>query len=106
MRYDREHKNDLDYAPIARARLTPLLKKGEKIQPKAWKDFLEKAQAKLDVTEAEYSKLVSELAVTEVVEHNHENFERYEAQAKRKELAKNRKEQQLGSKKKENDVEL
>lgn len=69
-KYDREHELELkDYASY-RAALKKMLSSDEKITPKKWTAEKVKLEERLQESSPHYARVVTELASTEVIEHN------------------------------------
>ena len=90
IRYDREHKSDLEQYKTTREALYSNLSDGAKPTPKAWANDMAKHQTSLETSKPKYSKVVTELACSEVLEYNKKNLER-EQQNDRHQPSQNKK---------------
>ena len=69
-KYDKEHETELRYYSSYRAELKEMLSSDEKITPKKWTAEKAKLEERLQESNPDYAKVVTELASTEVIEHN------------------------------------
>ncbi|NLX92272.1 MAG: hypothetical protein GXZ02_00135 [Clostridiales bacterium] len=90
IRYDKDHKSDFEQYKITREALYSNLKDGAKPTPKVWSTDISKHNTSLETTRTKYSKVVTELAYSEVLEYNRKNLER-EQQNDRHQPSQNRK---------------
>ena len=79
MKYDRQHKADMERFPQVKGRLEALLKKGEKLAPEKWRAELKSIEKEMGSLNPERAKTATELAYAEVIGYNKSNFEREEA---------------------------
>ena len=79
MKYDRQHKQEIEQFPQAKKRMAALLKKGEKLAPDMWRSQMQSVKAEMDGMHPQRAKLAAELAWAEVIAYNKSNFEREEA---------------------------
>ena len=68
--YDKAHQSELEMYANYRAELKQMLSSDEKITPKKWTEQKTQLEAKLRESNPDYAKVVTELASTEVIEHN------------------------------------
>ena len=68
--YDKAHQTELELYASYRAELKQMLSSDEKITPKKWTEQKAQLEAKLRKSNPDYAKVVTELASTEVIEHN------------------------------------
>lgn len=76
MRYDKEHKCELEQYQITREALYAKLKEGEKPTPIAWSREITDLKTKLKASHPKYSKELTEIACAEVIAFNKGNYER------------------------------
>ena len=69
-KYDKEHETELRDYDSYRAKLKKMLSSDEKIAPKKWTEQKARLEVKLQASNPDYAKVVTELASTEVIEHN------------------------------------
>lgn len=69
-KYDREHERELRDYDSYRAELKKMLSSDEKITPKKWTAEKTKLEKRLQESNPDYARVVTELASTEVIEHN------------------------------------
>ena len=69
-KYDREHERELRDYDSYRAELKKMLSSDEKITPKKWTAEKAKLEERLQESNPDYARVVTELASTEVIEHN------------------------------------
>lgn len=69
-KYDREHERELRDYDGYRAELKKMLSSDEKITPKKWTAEKTKLEKRLQESNPDYARVVTELASTEVIEHN------------------------------------
>ena len=69
-KYDREHELELKDYDSYRAALKKMLSSDEKITPKKWTAEKVKLEERLQESSPHYARVVTELASTEVIEHN------------------------------------
>ena len=69
-KYDREHERELRDYDSYRAELKKMLSSDEKITPKKWTEEKAKLEERLQESNPDYARVVTELASTEVIEHN------------------------------------
>lgn len=79
MKYDRQHKADIERFPQVKGRMAALLKKGEKLAPEKWRAELKSIEKEMGSLNPERAKTATELAYAEVIGYNKSNFEREEA---------------------------
>ena len=79
MKYDRQHKADIEQFPQVKGRMAALLKKGEKLAPEKWRAELKSIEKEIGSLHPERAKTATELAYAEVIGYNKSNFEREEA---------------------------
>lgn len=79
MKYDRQHKQEIEQFPLSKKRMAALLKKGEKLAPDMWRSQMQSLKAEMDGLHPQRAKLAAELAWAEVISYNKSNFEREEA---------------------------
>ena len=70
-KYDKEHETELREYDSYRAKLKKMLSSDEKITPKKWTAEKAKLEEQLQESNPDYARVVTELASTEVIEHNH-----------------------------------
>lgn len=70
-KYDKEHETELREYDSYRAKLKKMLSSDEKITPKKWTAEKAKLEERLQESNPDYARVVTELASTEVIEHNH-----------------------------------
>lgn len=70
-KYDKEHETELRDYDSYRAKLKKMLSSDEKITPKKWTAEKAKLEERLQESNPDYARVVTELASTEVIEHNH-----------------------------------
>lgn len=70
-KYDKEHETELREYDSYRAKLKKMLSSDEKITPKKWTAEKTKLEERLQESNPDYARVVTELASTEVIEHNH-----------------------------------
>ena len=70
-KYDKEHETELREYDSYRAKLKKMLSSDEKITPKKWTAEKTKLEEQLQESNPDYARVVTELASTEVIEHNH-----------------------------------
>ena len=68
--YDKAHQSELELYANYRAELKKMLSSDEKITPKKWTEQKAQLEAELRESNPDYAKVVTELASTEVIEHN------------------------------------
>ena len=68
---DKEHETELREYDSYRAKLKKMLSSDEKITPKKWTAEKAKLEEQLQESNPDYARVVTELASTEVIEHNH-----------------------------------
>ena len=73
--YDKEHEKELKNYAIYRAELKEILEPDEKITPKKWMVEKKKLEEQLQESSSDYAEVVTELASTEVIEHNRKMLE-------------------------------
>ena len=71
-KYDREHERELRDYDSYRAELKKMLSSDEKITPKKWTEEKAKLEERLQESNPDYARVVTELASTEVIEHKKE----------------------------------
>ena len=69
-KYDKEHETELKDYDSYRAELKKMLSSDEKITPKKWTAEKTKLEERLQESNPDYARVVTELASTEVIEHN------------------------------------
>ena len=69
-KYDKEHETELREYDSYRAKLKKMLSSDEKITPKKWTAEKTKLEERLQESNPDYARVVTELASTEVIEHN------------------------------------
>lgn len=69
-KYDKEHETELRDYDSYRAELKKMLSSDEKITPKKWTAEKTKLEERLQESNPDYARVVTELASTEVIEHN------------------------------------
>ena len=69
-KYDKEHETELREYDSYRAKLKKMLSSDEKITPKKWTAEKAKLEGRLQESNPDYARVVTELASTEVIEHN------------------------------------
>ena len=69
-KYDKEHETELREYDSYRAKLKKMLSSDEKITPKKWTAEKAKLEEQLQESNPDYARVVTELASTEVIEHN------------------------------------
>lgn len=69
-KYDKEHATELKEYDSYRAKLKKMLSSDEKITPKKWTAEKAKLEERLQESNPDYARVVTELASTEVIEHN------------------------------------
>ena len=69
-KYDREHETELKDYDSYRAELKKMLSSDEKITPKKWTAEKAKLEERLQENNPAYTRVVTELASAEVIEHN------------------------------------
>ena len=69
-KYDKEHETELSEYDSYRAKLKKMLSSDEKITPKKWTAEKAKLEGRLQESNPDYARVVTELASTEVIEHN------------------------------------
>ena len=69
-KYDKEHETELREYDSYRAKLKKMLSSDEKITPKKWTAEKAKLEGRLKESNPDYARVVTELASTEVIEHN------------------------------------
>ncbi len=70
VKYDKEHETELREYDSYRAKLKKMLSSDEKITPKKWTAEKTKLEERLQESNPDYARVVTELASTEVIEHN------------------------------------
>ena len=65
------HETELREYDSYRAKLKKMLSSDEKITPKKWTAEKTKLEERLQESNPDYARVVTELASTEVIEHNH-----------------------------------
>lgn len=93
MRFDKEHKDDLEQYQITRKALYDRLAEERKPNPKEWERKVTDLQKQLEEIKPKYGKVVTDLARAEVIVYNKANYER-EQHNERKQSKKSRKKEQ------------
>ena len=101
LKYDRQHKADIERYPEVKGRMAALLKKGEKLAPEKWRAELKSVEKEMESMRLERAKTATELAYAEVIGYNKSNFEREEANRARQKQRQSHK-----NKKREHDISL
>jgi hypothetical protein len=76
LKFDREHKAELEKYPELKQKMNNLLNEGEKMAPKKWKAEIKALQADYDSIVKEQSVAAMDLAYAEVIDYNKRNLER------------------------------
>lgn len=79
LKYDRQHKADIERFPEVKRRMAALLEKGEKLAPQKWRAEIKSIKKDMESLHSERARTATELAYAEVVGYNKSNFEREEA---------------------------
>ena len=88
LRYDREHKKDIDKFPQVRSRMASLLDNGEKIDPEKWHAEIRSIEKEMDSLRSRRSKAATALAYAELISYNRKDFEREKANRSRQQQRK------------------
>lgn len=88
LRYDREHKKDIDKFPQVRSRMASLLDNGEKIDPEKWRAEIRSIEKEMDSLRSRRSKAATALAYAELISYNRKDFEREKANRSRQQQRK------------------
>ena len=75
IRFDKEHRDEIDRYPDAKERFDSLREKGSKITPKAWAKDISRIEAELSSLRTEYTAEVRGLATAEVIEFTKEELQ-------------------------------
>ena len=102
LKYDREHKKDLEKFPLVKSQMASLLDNGEKIAPEKWRMEIQSIEKEMDSLRSRRGKVAVALAYSEIISYNRKDYEREEANRSRRQQKK------LGSvqKKRTYDIEL
>lgn len=102
LKYDREHKKDLEKFPLVKSQMASLLDNGEKIAPEKWRMEIQSIEKEMDSLRSRRGKVAAALAYSEIISYNRKDYEREEANRSRRQQKK------LGSvqKKRTYDIEL
>lgn len=95
IRYDKEHKFELEQYQITRQALYSRLQEGEKPTPVAWGREITELKNKLKASHPKYSKELTDIASAEVIAYNKTNYEREQANEQRKPNRLKGKEQEI-----------
>lgn len=79
LKYDRQHKAELDRFPEVKRRMAALLEKGEKLMPEKWRAEIKSIKKEMESLHPERARTATELAYAEVIGYNKSNFDREEA---------------------------
>ncbi len=102
LKYDREHKKDLEKFPLVKSQMASLLDNGEKIATEKWRMEIQSIEKEMDSLRSRRGKVAAALAYSEIISYNRKDYEREEANRSRRQQKK------LGSvqKKRTYDIEL
>ena len=95
IRYDKEHKFELEQYQITREALYAKLQEGEKPTHIAWDREITELKNKLKASHPKYSKELTDIASAEVIAYNKSNYEREQANEQRKPTRTRGKEQEI-----------
>ncbi len=79
LKYDRQHKADLERFPEVKRRMAALLEKGEKLAPEKWRAEIKSIKREMESLHPERARTATELAYAEVIGYNKSNFDREDA---------------------------
>ena len=79
LKYDRQHKADLERFPEVKRRMAALLEKSEKLMPEKWRAEIKSIKKEMESLHPERARTATELAYAEVIGYNKSNFDREEA---------------------------
>lgn len=79
LKYDRQHKADIERFPEVKRRMAALLEKGEKLMPEKWRAEIKSIKMEMESLHPERARTAAELAYAEVIGYNKSNFDREEA---------------------------
>lgn len=75
VRFDKEHRAEIDRYPGAKDKFDSLREKGAKITPKAWNKEISQIEAELSSLRTDYTAEVRGLATAEVIEFTREEIQ-------------------------------
>jgi len=96
LKYDRQHKADIERFPEVKGRMAALLKKGEKLAPDRWRAELKSIEKEMESLRTDRAETATELAYAEVVGYNKSNFEREQANRARQKQRQSYKSKKMG----------
>ncbi len=79
IKYNREHKEELERFPQAREDMASLLRKGEKLSPRKWEKERKGVEKEIGDLDTELAKTITELSYAEVIRYNKKCLDRTEA---------------------------
>lgn len=92
LKYDRQHKADIERFPDVKGRMAALLKKDEKLAPGWWQAELKSIEKEMESLHTDRAAAATELAYAEMIGYNKSSFEREEAnRARQRQYQKNQK---------------
>ena len=79
LKYDRQHKADLERFPEVKRQMASLLEKGEKLVPEKWRAEIKSIKKEMEGLHPERARTATELAYAEVIGYNKSSFNREDA---------------------------